>query len=126
MQNHSAEHYSHRFHRTEVKFGGNGGSYQSARLAIGCETFFLQIRKLCDKLVFKLVVFGVNDVNPICTSFSVSKTATFCFVSPSTDVFGQRKAKWFAVSFYNILPSLNKLSPPFKRTPLFSDLGTVI
>jgi hypothetical protein len=75
-------------------------------LQIGFETFFPEIRKLSDILV----VFGSNDINPTCTSFSVSHTAAVCFVTPLTDLFGQRKAKPFAVSFHNTLPSLNKFS----------------
>jgi hypothetical protein len=100
---------------TELDLSSN----QSACLAIGCETFFFQMRKLSDKLVVKLVVFGVNDVNPTCTSFSVSKPVTFCFVTPSTDVFGQRKTKRFAVSLYNIIHCLKKLSPPLNVLSLF-------
>jgi len=82
-------------------------SNQSARLAVGFETFLSQIRKLSDKLV----VFGSNDINPTCTSFSVSHTAAVCFVTPVTELYGEQKAKRFAVSFHTTLPSLNKFSP---------------
>jgi hypothetical protein len=58
-------------------------SNQSARLEVGFETFFSQIRKLSDKLV----VFGSNDINPTCSSFSVSHTVMVCFVTPLTDLF---------------------------------------